>query len=67
MMASFSLLASAMRTLPLGTAYTVWTGIGAIGALVVGIVVLGEPMQASRVLAAVLIVAGIVLMRLAGG
>jgi quaternary ammonium compound-resistance protein SugE len=67
MIASFSLLASAMRTLPLGTAYTVWTGIGAIGALVVGIVVLGEPMQASRVLAAVLIVAGIVLMRLAGG
>lgn len=64
MIASFSLLSMAMRTLPLGTAYTVWTGIGAVGAFVVGILVLGEPAHLTRVLAAVLIVAGLVLMRL---
>ncbi|MDK3100007.1 DMT family transporter [Morganella morganii] len=43
MLISFGLLAMAMRALPLGTAYTIWTGIGAIGAFIVGIVVLGEP------------------------
>ena len=62
--ASFALLAVAMRTLPLGTAYTVWTGIGAVGAFVVGIVALGEPMTMGRVLAAALIVAGLALMKL---
>jgi quaternary ammonium compound-resistance protein SugE len=65
MLASFALLSMAMRTLPLGTAYTVWTGIGAVGAFLVGIVVLGEPVNASRVVAAVLIVSGLVLMRVA--
>ncbi len=65
MIASFSLLSISMRTLPLGTAYTVWTGIGAVGAFVVGIAVLGEPMTGLRVLAAVLIVSGLVLMKLA--
>jgi quaternary ammonium compound-resistance protein SugE len=64
MSASFGLLSIAMKTLPLGTAYTVWTGIGAVGAFVVGIVALGEPTRPTRVLAAVLIVAGIVLMKL---
>jgi quaternary ammonium compound-resistance protein SugE len=62
-LASFFLLAVAMKTLPLGTAYTVWTGIGAIGAFAVGILVLGEPANAIRVLAAGLIVAGIALMK----
>ena len=42
MIASFWLLAVAMRSLPLGTAYTIWTGIGAVGAFVVGIVFLGS-------------------------
>ncbi|WP_370259597.1 multidrug efflux SMR transporter [Idiomarina sp.] len=42
MMASFWLLAIAMRSIPLGTAYVIWTGIGAIGALIVGIVFLSE-------------------------
>ncbi len=65
MIASFSLLSISMRTLPLGTAYTVWTGIGAVGAFVVGFAVLGEPMTGLRVLAAVLIVSGLVLMKLA--
>jgi quaternary ammonium compound-resistance protein SugE len=55
-----------MRTLPLGTAYTVWTGIGAVGAFLVGVVVLGEAATPMRLLAAVLIVAGIALMRLSG-
>ena len=64
MLASFGLLSISMKTLPLGTAYTVWTGIGAVGAFAVGIVMLGEPLTATRVLAASLIVAGIVLLRL---
>lgn len=64
MLASFALLSISMRTLPLGTAYTVWTGIGAIGAFVVGVVVLGEPLTSGRVLAALLIVAGLSLMKL---
>jgi len=64
MIASFWLLAVAMRTLPLGTAYTIWTGIGAVGAFVVGIVFLGEQVSAMRIGAAVLIVCGLVLMKL---
>jgi quaternary ammonium compound-resistance protein SugE len=64
MVASFVLLSIAMRTLPLGTAYTVWTGIGAVGAFAVGIVVLGEPAGVLRTSAALLIVAGLVLMKL---
>ncbi len=64
MFLSFGLLALAMKSLPLGTAYTVWTGIGAVGAFVVGIVVLGEAVTAMRVMAAVLIVSGLVLMKL---
>ena len=63
MLASFGLLSASMRTLPLGTAYTVWTGIGAVGAFVVGIVMLGEAVSAARMLAAVLIVAGLILMK----
>lgn len=63
MIASFALLAMSMRTLPLGTAYTVWTGIGAVGAFALGIVALGEPANLPRVIAAVLIVSGIVVMK----
>ncbi|MFW1801194.1 DMT family transporter [Acinetobacter nematophilus] len=64
MILSFGLLAYAMRTLPLGTAYTIWTGIGAIGSFLVGIFILGEPATAMRMLAAVLIISGLVLMKL---
>ncbi len=64
MIVSFVLLAWSMRTLPLGTAYTIWTGIGAVGAFVVGAAVLGEPLTPMRVTAAVLIVSGLVLMKL---
>lgn len=63
MIASFALLSAAMRTLPLGTAYTIWTGIGAVGAFVLGIVLLGEQVSAARIIAAVLIVSGLVLMK----
>jgi quaternary ammonium compound-resistance protein SugE len=64
MLASFGLLSASMKTLPLGTAYTVWTGIGAVGAFIVGVVVLGESASTTRVLAAALIVAGLVLMKI---
>lgn len=64
MILSFGLLAYAMKSLPLGTAYTIWTGIGAIGSFLVGIFILGEPATAMRMLAAVLIVSGLILMKL---
>jgi quaternary ammonium compound-resistance protein SugE len=63
MIASFALLTVAMKSLPLGTAYTIWTGIGAVGAFLVGVMVLGEPATPTRWLAVALIVAGIVLMK----
>ncbi|MFD1143579.1 DMT family transporter [Larkinella insperata] len=63
MFASFGLLALAMRTLPLGTAYTIWTGIGAIGAFLVGIFWLNEPVNVTRVVAALLIIAGLLLLK----
>ncbi|MEW4468917.1 quaternary ammonium compound efflux SMR transporter SugE [Parasphingorhabdus sp. JC815] len=64
MVASFWLLAAAMRTIPLGSAYTIWTGIGAVGAFLVGIILLGEPVNAMRISAATLIVSGLILMKL---
>jgi quaternary ammonium compound-resistance protein SugE len=64
MIASFGLLSVAMKTLPLGTAYTIWTGIGAIGAFAVGVTVLAEQVSLPRVGAALLIVSGLVLMKL---
>jgi len=67
MLVSFGLLSWSMRTLPLGTAYTVWTGIGAVGAFLVGALLLGEAVTPMRIVAAVLIVAGLVLMKLASG
>ena len=66
MLASFGLLAASMKVLPLGTAYMVWTGIGAAGAFVLGVVYLNEPANGMRVVAALLIVSGIVLMKSAG-
>lgn len=64
MFASFWLLAVAMRSLPLGTSYTVWVGIGAVGAFIVGITLFGEPATPLRLLAASLIVAGIITMKM---
>ena len=64
---SFVLLAYAMRELPLGTAYAVWTGIGAVGAFVFGIVMLGEVVTLARVASAVLIVVGLIGLKLSSG
>jgi quaternary ammonium compound-resistance protein SugE len=64
MAVGFGLLSFSMRSLPLGTAYMVWTGIGAVGAFVVGVAMLGEALTPARVLAALLIVGGLVLMKL---
>lgn len=64
MIGSFGLLSVSMRTLPLGTAYTIWTGIGAIGAFVVGVAVLGETLSITRIIAALLIVSGLILMKM---
>ncbi len=63
MLASFGLLSISMKTLPLGTAYMVWTGIGALGAFAVGVAALGEPLTTGRLVAAALILAGLVLMK----
>ncbi|MDB6176592.1 multidrug efflux SMR transporter [Paracoccus sp. Z330] len=65
MIASFWLLAAAMRQLPLGTAYMVWTGIGAVGSFVLGVVMFGDAVTPARLTAAALIVAGILVMKLA--
>ena len=62
---SFWLLSLAMKELPLGTAYAIWTGIGAAGAFVVGIVILGEAATAMRIGSVLLILAGIVGLKLA--
>src|SRR3546814_9344412 len=64
MIVSFALLALSMKSLPLGTAYTIWTGIGAVGAFLVGVFILGEQANAMRIAAALLIVSGLILMKL---
>lgn len=64
MVGSFALLSMSMKSLPLGTAYTIWTGIGAVGAFLVGIAFLGEAASAMRLLAAAMILGGLVLMKL---
>ncbi|WP_299997806.1 quaternary ammonium compound efflux SMR transporter SugE [uncultured Cedecea sp.] len=65
MLMSFGLLAYAMKSLPLGTAYTVWVGIGAVGAFIVGVTLFGEALNMMRVIAAGLIISGVVLLKLA--
>ncbi len=65
--ASFWLLAYAMRSLPLGTAYPVWVGIGAIGSFIIGIVVFGESASAMRIASAGFIVLGILGLKVAEG
>ncbi|MBI1250773.1 MAG: QacE family quaternary ammonium compound efflux SMR transporter [Alphaproteobacteria bacterium] len=67
MIASFSLLADAMKEIPIGTAYAVWTGIGAVGAAIVGMIIYKEPATFARILCIVLIVAGIAGLKLTAG
>jgi quaternary ammonium compound-resistance protein SugE len=64
MVASVVLLGLAMRGLPVGTAYAVWTGIGAVGTVVLGILLFGEPATAGRLVCILLIVAGILGLKL---
>ena len=62
---SIWLLAIAMKSLPVGTAYAVWVGIGAVGTVILGIILFKEPANAARIASIVLIVAGIVGLKLA--
>lgn len=64
MILSIVLLSWAMKTLPVGTAYAVWTGIGAVGAAIAGILLLGESASLARILSLCLIVAGIIGLKL---
>ena len=65
MMISIWLLGLAMKSLPVGTAYAVWVGVGAVGTVLLGIVLLGEPANAARLISVGLIIAGIVGLKLA--
>ncbi|MFP5419692.1 MAG: quaternary ammonium compound efflux SMR transporter SugE [Gammaproteobacteria bacterium] len=65
MVISLGLLGVAMKSLPVGTSYAIWVGVGAVGTAVLGIVLLGEPANAGRLVSLGLIVAGIVGLKLA--
>lgn len=65
MIVSLWLLGIAMKSLPVGTAYAVWVGVGAVGTVLLGIVLLGEPANAPRLISVALIVAGIIGLKLA--
>ena len=65
MVVSLGLLGLAMKSLPVGTSYAVWVGVGAVGTALLGIVLLGEPANAGRLVSLGLIVAGIVGLKLA--
>ena len=65
MIASFWLPSLAMKELPLGTAYAIWTGVGAVGAFILGIIVLGEAATPMRIASALLILAGMIGLKLA--
>ena len=67
MAVSLVLLAMAVKTLPIGTAYATWTGIGALGAVALGIVLFGDPATLPRLLCVALILAGIVGLKLTAG
>ena len=65
MIISLWLLGIAVKSLPVGTAYSVWVGVGAVGTVVLGIVLLGEPANAARLISVGLIIAGIIGLKLA--
>ena len=67
MLASFYLLSQAMKTLPLGTSYAIWTGIGAVGSVVVGILIFKEPVTAARMFFTALLLTGIIGIKLTSG
>lgn len=65
MIVSLWLLGIAMKSLPVGTAYSVWVGVGAVGTVMLGIVLLGEPANGARLISVALIIAGIIGLKLA--
>ena len=65
MIISLWLLGIAMKSLPVGTAYSVWVGVGAVGTVILGIVLLGEPANAGRLISVALIIIGIIGLKLA--
>ncbi len=67
MILSFVLLAQAMKSLPLGTAYGIWTGVGAAGTAILGIVFLNEPRDAVRIICILMIISGVVGLKLFSG
>jgi len=64
MVISLGLLGIAMKSLPVGTAYAIWVGVGAVGTAILGIVLLGEPANVGRILSLTLILAGIIGLKL---
>lgn len=64
MVISIGLLGIAMKSLPVGTAYAIWTGIGAIGTVIMGIWLMNDPLSAPRVISIILILAGIIGLKL---
>lgn len=67
MIVSFQFLSMAMKTLPVGTAYAVWTGTGAVGVAILGMVLFGESREIARILSIALIIAGVVGLRVFSG
>jgi quaternary ammonium compound-resistance protein SugE len=65
MIVSLWLLGIAMKSLPVGTAYSIWVGVGAVGTVILGIVLLGEPVNSARLVSVALIIAGIIGLKLA--
>ena len=65
MIISLLLLGIAMKSLPVGTAYSIWVGVGAVGTVILGIVLLGEPVNAARLISVGFIVVGIIGLKLA--
>ena len=64
MIVSLWLLGIAMKSLPVGTAYSIWVGVGAVGTVILGIVLLGEPANAGRLISIAFIIAGIISLKL---
>jgi len=65
MIVSLWLLGIAMKSLPVGTAYSIWVGIGAVGTVILGIVLFGEPANAGRIISVAFIITGIIGLKLA--
>ena len=65
MLVSLALLGIAMKSLPVGTAYAVWVGVGAVGTVILGIILFGEPANPARLISVGLIIAGIIGLKLA--